>query len=338
MTGNKVTFAVIGAGHIGKRHAAIISNNPECELAALSDVRSPEELGLEKYQVPFYGSLEEMLESSPDFDVLCVATPNGLHEEHALKAIRAGRHVLIEKPMGLTRSGCEQVISEALRHQKEVFCVMQNRYSAPAKWLKDIVSNGVLGRIYMVQINCFWNRDERYYKQGSWHGTKKLDGGTLFTQFSHFVDIMYWLFGDIQNIQSTLNVYNHHHLTEFEDSGFVRFEFVNGGMGSFNFSTSVWDTNFESSLTIIAENGTVKLGGQYMERVEYSHIRNYTMPQLPMPDLPNDYGAYKGSAANHHYVFQNVVDVLKGRAPVATSASEGLKVVEIIQKMYDCSR
>jgi UDP-N-acetyl-2-amino-2-deoxyglucuronate dehydrogenase len=148
---------------------------------------------------------------------------------------------------------------------------------------------------------------------------------------------MYWLFGDIQNIRSTLNVYNHRHLTEFEDSGFVSFEFVNGGMGCFNFSTSVWDTNLESSLTIIAENGTVKVGGQYMNEVEYCHIKDYKMPELAPSNPPNDYGPYKGSAANHHFVFENVVDVLKGRGPITTNALEGLKVVEIIQKMYDCS-
>lgn len=337
MADQRIKFAVAGCGHIGKRHAAMITNNPECELVALCDVKNKEELKLDGYEVPFYSTLDELLKSSPAFDVLCIATPNGLHEEHALKGLRANHHVVVEKPMALSKSGCEKIIFEALHYHKQVFCVMQNRYSPPSKWLKDIITNNILGKIYLVQVNCYWNRDERYYKKGNWHGTKNMDGGTLFTQFSHFVDIMYWLFGDIQNIHSTLNVYNHHQLTEFEDSGFVNFEFVNGGMGCFNFSTSVWDTNLESSLTIIAENGTVKVGGQYMNEVEYCHIKDYVMPELPPSNPPNDYGPYKGSAANHHYVFENVVDVLKGRAPITTNALEGLKVVEIIQKMYDCS-
>ncbi|MES2560297.1 MAG: gfo/Idh/MocA family oxidoreductase, partial [Bacteroidota bacterium] len=130
------------------------------------------------------------------------------------------------------------------------------------------------------------------------------------------------------------NNFNHEGLTEFEDSGFVSFDFVNGGMGSLNYSTSVWNQNLESSMTIIAENGSVKIGGQYMNEVEYCHIKDYEMPQLAPTNPGNDYGAYKGSAANHHYVIENVVDVLMGRDQITTNALEGLKVVDIIERIY----
>lgn len=330
----KVRFAVVGCGHIGKRHAAMISNNKECELIALSDSRPKEELKLDPFKVPFFSTIDEMLGSGLGFDVLCVTTPNGLHEEHSIKGLRAGQHVVVEKPMALTKAGCERIIYEALHQHKQVFCVMQNRYSPPSVWLKEILRKNLLGKIYMVQINCYWNRDGRYYTKGNWHGTKALDGGTLYTQFSHFIDIMFWLFGDIENISSRLNNFNHQNSTEFEDSGFVTFDFVNGGMGCLNFSTSIWNENLESSITIIAENGTVKVGGQYMNEVQVCNIKDYTMPELPPSNPPNDYGAYKGSAANHHYIFENVIDVLKGRAPITTNALEGLKVVEIIEKIY----
>lgn len=330
----KIRFAVIGCGHIGKRHATMIKNNPECELVGLSDIRPATELGIESFEVPFFNNIDELLANAPAFDVLCVATPNGLHEEHALKGIRTHHHVVLEKPMALTKAGCERIIFEALHFHKQVFCVMQNRYSPPSIWLKEMMGSGRLGKIFMVQINCYWNRDERYYKKGNWHGTKDLDGGTLFTQFSHFIDIMYWLFGDIQNIKSRLNDFNHKDITDFEDSGIIAFDFVNGGMGVLNFSTSIWNANLESSITIIAENGTIKVGGQYMNEVEICRIKDYEMPVLPPSNPPNDYGLYKGSAANHHYVYENVVDVLKGRAPITTNALEGLKVVEIIEKIY----
>lgn len=330
----RIRFAVIGCGHIGKRHAAMIANNQECELVALSDVACRDELAIENYSVPFFSSVDELLESGISVDVLCIATPNGMHEEQALKGLRAGSHVVIEKPMALNKAGCERIIYEALHHHKQVFCVMQNRYSPPSVWLKDILRRKLLGNIFMVQINCYWNRDHRYYKQGNWHGTKDLDGGTLFTQFSHFIDIMFWLFGDIENLSGKFRSFNHVGQTEFEDSGFVTFDFVNGGMGSLNYSTSVWNENLESSITIIGENGTVKVGGQYMNQVELCNIKDYTMPELPPANPPNDYGAYKGSAANHHYIFENVVNVLKGRAPITTNALEGLKVVEIIEKIY----
>lgn len=339
MEKSKIRFAVIGCGHIGKRHAAMIVNNPDSELVALCDIKTKNEAGLKDYPTtPYFNSIEDLLSGAPEFDVLCIATPNGLHEEHALKAIGRGHHVVVEKPMALTKGGCERIIYEALHRQKQVFCVMQNRYSPPSAWLKEIISQRTLGDIYMVQINCYWNRDERYYTKQNWHGTGNLDGGTLYTQFSHFVDIMYWLFGDIQNIQGRFNTFNHSHLTDFEDSGFISFDFVNGGMGALNYSTSVWDKNLESSITIIAEKGTVKVGGQYMNTVEYCHIKDYTMPDLPPSNPPNDYGQYKGSAANHHYIFENVVSVLRGECPITTNALEGLKVVEIIDRIYSLKK
>ncbi len=332
----KIRFAVIGCGHIGKRHAAMIVNQKECELVALCDTKKKEELKLDAYEVPFFNSVEDLLHSDLQFDVLCIATPNGLHEEHAIKGLQVGHHVVIEKPMALTKAGCERIIYEALHQHKQVFCVMQNRYSPPSVWLKELLRTKKLGRVFMVQINCYWNRDDRYYTKGNWHGTSNLDGGTLFTQFSHFIDIMFWLFGDIQNITGRFNSFNHKGLTDFEDSGMISFDFVNGGIGCLNFSTSVWNENLESSITIVGEKGTVKVGGQYMNEVQVCNIKDYVMPELPPSNPPNDYGPYKGSAANHHYIFENVIDVLKGRGPITTNALEGLKVVEIIEKIYAC--
>lgn len=330
----KVKFAVIGSGHIGKRHAEMINRNDEAELVAMCDILPREKLGLDAYGVPFFSSIDDLLNSDINFDVMCVASPNGLHGEHSLKALQKGKHVVCEKPMALTVADCEKIIFAALQSSRQVFCVMQNRYSPPSQWIKEVVRDGILGDTYMVQLNCYWNRDDRYYKKGNWKGTKDLDGGTLFTQFSHFIDIMYWLFGDIKNIQAKFNNFNHAGLTDFEDSGTVSFDFINGGMGCINYSTSLWNTNMESSITIIGSKGSVKIGGQYMNEVEYCNIKDYTMPQLAPVNPANDYGAYKGSAANHHYIFENVIDVIKGRNVITTNALEGLKVVDIIERIY----
>lgn len=337
MTNNiehQVKFAVVGCGHIGKRHAEMVVQHPEAELVALADVRTPEETGAARYNVPHYTSLNDMLTAHPDIHVVCIATPNGLHASMAIACLEAGKHVVIEKPMALSKADAEAVIYKALQKSRLVFGVMQNRYSPPSVWLKDMIDSGRLGQIYLAQINCFWNRDARYYKPGNWHGTKDLDGGTLFTQFSHFIDIMYWLLGDIKNIHGKFYDFNHRETTEFEDSGLVTFDFVNGGAGTLQYSTSVWDQNLESSLTLIGEKGSVKVAGQYMNEVVYCHVEDYVMPQLAPSNPPNDYGPYKGSAANHVYVIENAVDVLKGRSAITTNALEGLKVVEIIERIY----
>jgi len=332
---DKIHFAVVGAGHIGKRHCAMIQKNAQAELMAISDVKDRSELGLDDYaEVPFFQDMDALLAADLEIDVVVIASPNGLHAEQAIKALEARKHVVIEKPIALSKGDAERVIYKALNVSRHVFGVMQNRYSPPSVWIKEMLDEQRLGSIYMVQVNCYWNRDDRYYKGGSWHGHAELDGGTLFTQFSHFVDIMYWLFGDISDIQAQFADFNHHDLTDFEDSGMVQFKFVNGGMGCINYSTSVWNTNLESSLTIIGEKGSVKIGGQYMNEVEVCNVKDYEMPVLPASNPANDYGAYKGSAANHVYITENVVDTLKGRTSITTNALEGLKVVDIIERIY----
>lgn len=331
---SKIKFAVIGQGHIGKRHAEMVRRNPGCELVAVCDTLPKDKIGLGDLQEKFYSSIDELLKAHPEVEVINVCTPNGLHAEHSLKALDAGKHVVVEKPMALSKSDCEKIIYSALHHHKTVFCVMQNRYSPPSVWLKEVVDNKVLGEVYMVQLNCYWNRDGRYYKAGGWKGRQDLDGGTLFTQFSHWIDIMYWLFGDITNIQAKFADFNHKDSTDFEDSGFVSFDFVNGGMGSINYSTAVWDKNLESSLTIVGSKGSIKVGGQYMDQVEICNIKDYTMPTLAETNPANDYGAYKGSANNHHNVIENVVNTLTGTNKITTNALEGLKVVDIIERIY----
>ncbi len=330
----KIKFAVVGCGHIGKRHAEMVKRHPEAELLAVCDIRANADTGADQFGVPVFSDIDEMLRELPGIDVVNVCTPNGLHAQQSLKALEARKHVVCEKPMGLSKSDCEEVLYKALQVHRTVFGVMQNRYSPPSQWIKSIIDGNKLGDIFMVQVNCYWNRDERYYKKGGWKGRTDLDGGTLFTQFSHFIDIMYWLFGDITEIQAKFADFNHADLTEFEDSGLVQFRFVNGGMGCINYSTSVWDKNLESSMTIIGSKGSVKIGGQYMDQVEVCHIKDYTMPELAPTNPANDYGAYKGSANNHSYIIQNVVDTLKGRTTLTTNALEGLKVVEIIERIY----
>ena len=334
MIREQVKFAVVGCGHIGKRHSEMITRHPEARLVAQCDSAPRDTLGLEAYEVPFYPSLEDMLAANLAIDVVCVCTPNGVHAPLSIQALEARKHVVCEKPMALTKADCEAVIFKAMQVSRQVFCVMQNRYSPPSVWIKEMIDQRRLGDIFMVQTDCYWNRDDRYYKPGGWKGTAELDGGTLFTQFSHFIDIIYWLFGDITNIHAQLRDFAHQDTTDFEDSGMVTFDFVNGGLGCLNYSTAVWNQNMESSMTIVGSRGSVKIGGQYMNEVTYCHVENYEMPPLAPANPANDYGPYKGSAANHHYVIENVVDTLQGRGSATTNALEGLKVVEMIERIY----
>lgn len=325
-------------GHIGRRHAALVARHAGARLVALIDERAAlgPELAAEFAEVPFFTSLEDFLQAGPGADVLTVATPNGLHARQAVAGLRHGLHVVVEKPLALRVADAAAVVRAAQEHKRLAFGVMQNRYSPPAAWLKQVVSEGHLGRIFLVQLGCYWNRDARYYQPGGWRGTQALDGGTLFTQFSHFIDLLYWVFGDVTNLTARFHDFAHRGLTEFEDSGLVTFDLLGGGSGTLSYSTAVWDRNLESTLTVIGERGSLKIGGQYLEKVEHCHIAGYALPALPPTNPANSYGAYQGSAANHVQVIDNVVEVLQTGSPATTNAEDGLKVVEIIERIYAC--
>ena len=335
MNSKKIKFLVIGCGMIGRKHIEMINANQNCEVLAVIDKKDKKNINIDLSGIKYFQSLSEFFHSNIKVDIANIATPNGLHVEHALKCLDNNLHVVIEKPLALSKHDSEKIIHKSLELKKNVFVVMQNRYSPPIKWAKKILEDNLLGDLYIVQINCFWNRDDRYYKNHEWHGKKDLDGGTLFTQFSHFIDIVYFLFGDINNISSKFFNYNHQNTIEFEDSGVVIFNLNRGGNVTMNYTTSVWDKNLESSMTVIGENGSFKIGGQYMDIVEYCHIKDYNFEKLPETNPPNKYGDYVGSAQNHQYVIQNVVDVLNKSKTIKTNALEGLKVTEIIEKIYN---
>lgn len=319
--------AVIGQGHIGKRHAEMIQRNKDAELVAVCDIVPQEREDTTSATVPFFTSVDALLNANLRIDVIHLCIPNGLHAEYAIKILEKGYHVVVEKPLALTKKDAERIEATARTVGKQVFCVHQNRYSPPSVWLKKLVTEKGLGNIYMVQLNCYWNRDERYYKPGNWHGTHDLDGGTLFTQFSHFVDMLYWLFGDITNIRGNFKDFAHQDLTEFEDSGVVTFDFVNGGIGSLNYSTAVWDKNLESSIMIIGEKGSVKVSGQYMDSIAYRHIQNEQF-------RPQEYSTITNPRDNHQYVIQQVVDTLQRKQDTIPDLSEDIHVIDIIERIY----
>lgn len=338
---NTIKFSVIGFGRIGKRHSKIIQEYEHSSLISVTDNDTSqfEAAGELDIEAKTYPSIDAFLDQDGgESDVVNICTPNGFHTEYAVQLLNAGYHVVIEKPMGLTKEGCLEVTGAQEASGKRVFVVKQNRYSPPSVWMKSVVDEKRIGEVLMVQVNCYWNRDDRYYGNTTWRGTKDMDGGALYTQFSHFVDLMYWVFGDVKNPKSVVKNFTHPDLKDFDDSGFAQFEFVKGGIGSINYSTSCWDKNMESSITVIGSKGSFKVGGQYMNEVEYCHIEDYEMPLLEKTNPPNDYGPFKGSAANHHYVIENVVETLNGKSEATANAFEGMKVVSIIEQIYKAAQ
>jgi predicted dehydrogenase len=328
----KIRFAIVGYGNIGRRHAEHIINNPDTELVAVCDTNEAV-AGRLPEGVAFYTSLVTMLQDSP-VDILNVCTPNYLHEPHTIAGLKAGLHIVVEKPMAISVAQCDRMIAAAKETGKTIFAVKQNRYNPPVREVKKLMAGNELGNIYMMQVNCFWNRGDAYYAHGDWRGKKDKDGGCLFTQFSHFVDILYYLNGPVTAAHGWVHNYAHQHNTEVEDTGSFVLKAANDAIINFNFTTCAYERNMEGSITIFAEKGTVKIGGQYLNTIEYQQLATATLPHINISAKANDYGLYQGSMSNHDKVIQNVVDVLHHNHAVMTSAEEGRDVVKIIEQMY----
>lgn len=328
----KIKFALVGCGRIAQRHAEHI--NKQGILVAVCDVVKEKADALaEQYEAKAYYDIDTLLANEKDIDVVSICSPNGLHAQHSIKALKAGFHALCEKPMAINVHDCGEMIKAAEQSNKRLFAIKQNRFNPPVAAVKQAIDEGRFGKIYSVQLSCFWNRNDDYYAN-SWKGTKDLDGGTLYTQFSHFVDLLYWMIGDIKNVQAYIGNYAHNDTIEFEDTGAIIAEFYNGAIGTINYTVNSYQKNMEGSLTIFAENGTVKIGGQYLNELEYQNIKDYKIENLPEGNKPNNYGSYQGSMSNHDKVYENLINVLTHNAAISTSAFEGLKTVEIIDKIY----
>jgi UDP-N-acetyl-2-amino-2-deoxyglucuronate dehydrogenase len=330
-----LSFAIIGCGNIGKRHAEQIQTVGK--LVAVCDViRSrADELG-KKYSTEIFSSIEEVFANKKEIDVAVICTPNGLHAQHSIISLQNGCHVLCEKPMSIKSSDCRVMMMEAEKAGKHLFVVKQNRFNPPVVAVKKLLDEKKFGEVYSIQLNCFWNRDANYYKN-SWKGTKEFDGGTLFTQFSHFIDLLYWMFGDVKQVRAFKKNFGHKGIIEFEDAGVVILEFENKMIGTINYTVNSFQKNMEGSLAIFGEKGTVKIGGQYLNVLEYQQIQDHVISSLPAGNKANEYGFYQGSMSNHDKVYKNLVDVINNNAAIAVSSRDGLKTVEIIEKIYSAS-
>lgn len=261
-------FSILGYGHIGKVHLKAIEETENAQLISVIDFNLPEDFLFNNYS-----TLESFLKEDKETDVVIIATPNGLHREHAIRCLKAGKNVLIEKPIALNTEDVNEILKVAEEKKLRVFTSMQLRFSPVVQYVKNLIENHSLGKIYMVNINCYWNRNKNYYKLREWHGNNEMDGGVLFTQFSHFVDIINYWFDEVTCTNAKSYNFSHQDITEFDDSGNVDFT-ANGALGNMIYTTSVFNKNFESSITIIAEKGTLKIGDQYLNKMLYSDLKN----------------------------------------------------------------
>ncbi|WP_197428843.1 Gfo/Idh/MocA family protein [Phnomibacter ginsenosidimutans] len=328
-------FGLIGCGRIAARHADIMQQYGK--LVAVCDIDEPKAIALAAaHGAQSFTCHTNMLSAmAGQLDVVVVCSPNGLHPQHSIDSLQSGCHVLCEKPMSFTREEANAMMDAAETAGKQLWVVKQNRYNPPVMAVKQLLEEGKLGKILNVQLNCFWNRPESYYAN-SWKGTLDLDGGTLYTQFSHFIDLLVWFFGPFHPSYVQLANLQHQGVIEFEDTGIVAGHFDCGAMGSIHYTVNAYRQNMEGSITIFGEKGTIKIGGQYLNELDYQQLEGEPITGLPAGNPPNQYGNYTGSMSNHPLVYEAITGLLlkNGHGQLLNTSAEAAEAVAVIENIY----
>lgn len=331
----KIKFAIVGIGNIGRRHVAVIDAEENAELVTICDTNEQKcKQQSELYDdVAYYTEYDKML-SETDADIISICTPHAQHCDMTVKAAKNNFHVLVEKPMALNIADADKMINTAQDNNVQLFVVKQNRFNVPVKLAKQAIDQNKLGQIYMVQCNVLWNRNVEYYADSDWRGDKAEEGGALFTQVSHFIDLMVWMFGDVTKAQTNIKTMKHQ--IDVEDSGISNIEFESGTLGSILWTTNVYNKNYEGSITIIGEKGTIKIGGAYLNQIDFWDVESYPLPNnINFADLPNNYGKYQGTSSNHDKVIKEVVKKLNKEDSSTVDGEEGKKSISAIELIYN---
>lgn len=332
----KVRFILVGCGAIGERHAKLAATKGE--LVAVCDVDERKVKAFSKaYECFGYTSLNDMLQQVTA-DALIVSTPNGLHAVHSIAGLSNKLHVLCEKPMAINSADGKRMINAAVKANRHLLIVKQNRLNPPVAAVKKLLQANKLGKIYSIQLNCFWNRGPKYYQQSDWRGTKAMDGGVLFTQFSHFIDLLYWFFGELQTARGTVANLAHGEVIEIDDTGVFSFVTATGVQGTLHYSTNAKNKNYEGSITIFAEKATVKIGGPYLNTLEYQEPQLIDIHKLTAGNDSNKYKGYEGSMNNHAKVYDEFIQVIAGKQKQYVTGEEGLQSVKMIEQLYKAAK
>ncbi|MDP4087220.1 MAG: Gfo/Idh/MocA family oxidoreductase [Bacillota bacterium] len=337
---SKLKFAILGCGRISYKHIeALVNNVEEAELVAVCDIveskavsrKEQYEKDIPNSNVKVYTDYKEMLKNE-NIDVVTIASESGYHAEHAKDCINAGTHVLIEKPMALSVQDADDIIALAKEKEKKVCVSHQNRFNPPIQKLRRAIEEGRFGRILNGTARILWTRDNNYYKQAPWRGTKELDGGTLMNQCIHNIDLLQWMMGsEVERVHAERSTFLRD--IEMEDFGAILVRFKNGSIGIIEGSACVYPKNLEETLSIFGETGTVVIGGlavneiktwQFADERDYDHEQNNT-------EIDNVYGQ------GHTPLYKDLIDAIHHNTEPLINGEEGKKAMEIILKAYDVS-
>jgi UDP-N-acetyl-2-amino-2-deoxyglucuronate dehydrogenase len=333
--GRKIRIALVGCGRISANHfGAILQYPDEFELVAVCDNdTSALEKATSEYKVTGYASLTELLQKE-ELDAVSICTPSGLHPDQAEEIAAAGIHVISEKPMATRWADGVRMVKACDKAGVRLFVVKQNRRNTTLQLLKRAVEEKRFGRIYMVNLNVFWTRPQSYYDQAKWRGTWELDGGAFMNQASHYVDLIDWLIGPVEKVQAMMGTLERD--IEVEDTGVLNIKWRNGAMGSMNVTMLTYPKNYEGSITILGEKGTVRVGGMAVNDIQHWEFEDEQDYDTEIHSA--NYETTSVYGFGHPLYYKNVIDVLRGDVEPETDGREGLKSLELLIAAYLSAR
>jgi UDP-N-acetyl-2-amino-2-deoxyglucuronate dehydrogenase len=335
ITGRKIRFALVGCGRISENHfRAIAAHDKDIELVAVCDIdRDALKAAVARTGAEGFANLTAMLASS-EADIVTIATPSGLHPEQAAQIASTGRHVMTEKPMATRWDDAKRMVHACDVAGVRLFVVKQNRRNATLQLLKHAVEKKRFGRIYMVTINVFWSRPQSYYDSAPWRGTWEFDGGAFMNQASHYIDLLDWLIGPIESVQAYTATLARD--IQVEDTGVMNVKWRSGALGSVSVTMLTYPRNLEGSITIIGENGTVRIGGVAVNEVQHWEFADSDPDDEKVKDA--SYQTTSVYGFGHPMYYENVISVLRGEAVPDTDGREGLRSLEILIAAYLSAR
>ncbi len=329
----KMRFAIIGCGRIAPKHAESIVALEEAELVAVCDI-VPEraQAFADKYGAKPYTSYEEML-AKEEIDVVTIATESDLHAPIGITCAQAGKHVMVEKPMAMTLASADELIRTCHEEGVKLSVIHQNRYNKSIKLMRQALEEGRFGKLTHGQATVRWNRNDAYYAQAPWRGTKLQDGGVLMNQSIHNIDLLQWTLGPAESVFG----YTRTALRkiEMEDVGVAVIKFKNGALGVIEAASTIYPKNIEETLNIFGETGSVMVGGIAVNRIETwefpdSEEEKKQIFDSQENDPPNVYGF------GHREVMKDMIDAIREDRTPAIPGEEGRKALEIILAIYKC--
>jgi predicted dehydrogenase len=329
-----VNVGLLGCGRIARRHAELLSNSevPGARLSCICDI-VPERLNefSDRYGVDGFSDLNNMLRS-PDIDLVAVLTPSGMHAEHVIAAARAGKHVMVEKPMALRLDDADAMIRACDESGVKLFVVKQNRFNVPVSKLREALEAGRFGKLVLGTVRVRWCRTQAYYDQDAWRGTWQFDGGVLTNQASHHIDMLEWMMGDVESVhaRSATALVD----IETEDTAVATLKFRNGALGIIEATTATRPKDTEGSISILGEKGSVEIAGFAVNK-----IRTWQF----MDEIPSDADVMEKYSVNppdvygfgHHEYYRHVMDCLLNDRSALVDGLEGRKSIELISALYE---